>query len=291
MQVSGPAGTALGSLTPAQTHFIQSLPKAELHAHLNGSIPISLLKELAAECLAFPDQSQPGSLPPATVQAGLETLSAGPALDEIHDFFHLFPAIYALTSTPDALRRATRAVLSIFLDGDANVPAQAAYLELRTTPRATAAMTRAVYLSTVLDALEQYPPSQAALIVSLDRRMSVELLGECVDLACALRRQGRRVVGLDLCGDPMAGDMELLGPVIERAKVAGLGVTVHIAEVSPGIHSVLLLPTRCFMSFNCFFTVSPHRPRPIPRRRLSSSSRMVLPGWGTLHFSTQMQSR
>lgn len=223
MQIFGPAADALNSLTPAQIDFLERTPKAELHAHLNGSIPLPLLRELATEHL-----SAPGAQADPAIRAALEALRAGPVLAEIHDFFRLFPAIYALTSTPHALTRAADAVLAEFLGGERP---QCAYLELRTTPRATPTMDRAGYLATVLNALERYPPAQAGLIVSLDRRMGAEALEECVALACTLRAQGRRVVGVDLCGDPLAGDMVLLGPYLARAQAAGLGVTLHIAEV------------------------------------------------------------
>ncbi|KJA20521.1 hypothetical protein HYPSUDRAFT_142021 [Hypholoma sublateritium FD-334 SS-4] len=224
MQIFGPAADALNTLTPSQIDFLERTPKAELHAHLNGSIPLPLLQELAAEHL-----SAPGAQEDPAIRAALEALRAGPALAEIHDFFHLFPAIYALTSTPRALARAADAVLAAFLGG---ARPQCAYLELRTTPRATPAMDRAAYLATVLSALERYAPAQAGLIVSLDRRMGAEALEECVALACALRAQGRRVVGVDLCGDPLAGDMALLGPYLARVQAAGLGVTLHIAETT-----------------------------------------------------------
>ena len=199
--ISGFAAEALQTLTPGQIAFIQSLPKAELHAHLNGSIPISVLQDLAHEYVA----DSPTDLDlPDVVQAGLAKLerSAGVALTEIQDFFGLFPAIYALTSTPTALARATRAVLSEFLDGD---PPQCSYLELRTTPRATAAMSRLEYMKTVLDEVERYPAEKAAVIVSLDRRMENIVVGECIGVATMLKEGGRRVVGIDLCGDPLVG--------------------------------------------------------------------------------------
>jgi len=49
LAIAGPAADALASLTPAQVTFLRSVEKAELHAHLNGSIPIGTLKELARE--------------------------------------------------------------------------------------------------------------------------------------------------------------------------------------------------------------------------------------------------
>ena len=221
MSIAGPAAAALDSLSPSQIYFLRSLPKAELHAHLNGSIPISVLQELGSEY----DSSHPDN---ESIKIGISKLKDGPFLETISDFFTLFPAIYALTSTPGSLRRATRAVLSTFLDGD--IP-QCNYLELRTTPRQTAAMDRNQYLRVVLEELERYGQSRVGLIISLDRRMGDDVLSECVRLACELKAEGKLVVGMDLCGDPTVGDMDMIAPHFAQAKKMGLGVTLHIAEV------------------------------------------------------------
>ena len=199
--IHGPAANALASLTPQQLDFLKKLPKPELHAHLNGSIPFPVLQQLAREHEASLAQDGQTSDLPENVRTGLEKLQAGVVLDELHDFFGLFPAIYALTCSPAALRRAARAVLEHFLS-DADGYPQAAYLELRSTPRETPAMSRMQYIEAVLDEVEQYPPERATLIVSLDRRMDARVAAECVECAVSLRRSGRRVVGVDLCGDP-----------------------------------------------------------------------------------------
>ena len=206
MSVSaGPGEAALRALTPSQLSFLQRLPKAELHAHLNGSIPLALLQDLAREYTPPTDTE----VEAADILATVQRLRAGSAFCAIDDFFSLFPAIYALTSTPASLKRATRAVLSHFLDPcllpsstSTSVSAAVVYIELRTTPRETPHMSRRVYLETVLDEIEARSPDAAALIVSLDRRMTPEVGREVLELAIQLRREGRRVVGVDLCGDP-----------------------------------------------------------------------------------------
>ncbi|KAK6969401.1 Metallo-dependent hydrolase [Favolaschia claudopus] len=221
--ISGPAAAALDSLTPSQLEFIQMLPKAELHAHLNGSIPISLLQELAQEFSQMSDSV----LTSNAIEEGIAKLRNGVVLDEIHDFFNLFPAIYALTSNPSNLRRATRAVLEQFLDGE---KPQCAYLELRSTPRETPQMNRRQYVQAILDQVERYPTSRTNLIVSLDRKMTGDVIRECVEIAIGFKAEGKRVVGIDLCGDPTAGDMGVLAEYLSQAKAAGLGITLHIAE-------------------------------------------------------------
>ncbi|KAG8953113.1 hypothetical protein FRC04_003060 [Tulasnella sp. 424] len=228
--IAGPAAAALSSLAEPQVSFIRSLPKAELHCHLNGSIPLSSLQRLAAARDDLTDEVS------EAVKSGLEKLKQGVQLSAIGDFFGLFPAIYSLTSNPAALREVTRDVLHVFLDpkteGDQIIPPECTYLELRSTPRKTPHMTRKQYLEAVLAEVEAYPADKAALIVSVDRRMSVEDALECVSLAVNFKREGRRVVGVDLCGDPKAGDMKEFIPAFEMVHQAGLGLTLHIAEVS-----------------------------------------------------------
>ena len=201
MSLSKHALDAIEALTPSQVNFLKALPKAELHAHLNGSIPIPTLQQLAKEYVPSGMDSDPSTL---DIQSGIEKLQdGGIVLKDIHEFFLLFPAIYALTSTKEALARATSAVLAEFLDlKEGEEFPQATYLELRSTPRKTPSMTRFEYVETVLGEVERYRPEQAALIVSLDRRMSKEVANECVEAAITLKHRGRRVVGVDLCGDP-----------------------------------------------------------------------------------------
>jgi len=228
MEISGPAAQALNTLSLSKIQFLQLLPKAELHAHLNGSIPITTLKELASEYLNLSPVHPSQTISADSVKQGIKILEAGPTLTSITDFFPLFPAIYALTSTPKALSQATRAVLNTFLDGE--IP-QCQYLELRTTPRETDAMNREQYLRVVLAEMQRYRPDQVALIVSVDRKMKADVVRDCIRIASELKAEGERVVGIDLCGDPAMGDMDEFVPIFAKAKEAGLGITLHIAEV------------------------------------------------------------
>ncbi|KAG8864887.1 hypothetical protein FRB96_003473 [Tulasnella sp. 330] len=237
--ITGPAAEALASLTKEQITFIRTLPKAELHAHLNGSIPLPTLQQLASDHHAqiFINGSQTtASTVSNVIQEGLEILRKGVELAQIGDFFGLFPAIYALTSNPSALRQVTSDVLHSFLEpqksDDGTIqPPECAYLELRTTPRSSSQMTRREYLEAVLDEVERYQEEKAALIVSVDRRMSVADAEECMNLAISLRNAGRRIVGVDLCGSPDVGNMIDFLPVFKEVRSHGLGLTLHIAEI------------------------------------------------------------
>ncbi|KAJ3571964.1 hypothetical protein NP233_g3406 [Leucocoprinus birnbaumii] len=253
-EIAGPGLQAISSLTPAQVQFIRSLPKAELHAHLNGSIPLSILQDLASTYVPSASETTVSN---EVVQDGLEKLKAGVILNEIGDFFRLFPAIYALTSTPDALERVTRGVLDTFLlPNEHGSEPECSYIELRTTPRETPHMTREIYLRTVIATAEEYlqklPPlpeslvhasakRRVGIIASLDRKMSQEIMNEVVDIVIRLKQEGLDIVGVDLCGDPRAGDAREWKDIFKKVRMAGLGLTLHISEVPDLLTRIILL--------------------------------------------------
>ncbi|KAL7412027.1 hypothetical protein BDY24DRAFT_394379, partial [Mrakia frigida] len=229
-----PSFQALASLSEDQLSFLRSLPKAELHAHLNGCIPISVLQQLASERNTEEDEEEMGEI----VKEGLAKLEAGVTLDRFQDFFALFPAIYHLTSTPSSIQTVTFAVLSSFLLPTPT--SSCTYLELRTTPRSNpkTGLTRRSYLETVLSVVDEWNAREGdgegkcRLIVSVDVRMGEEDLKECVELAGELKREGRAVVGMDLCGDPSGPTSPHLIRLLARARdVHGLPLTLHLAEL------------------------------------------------------------
>lgn len=121
--------------------FCKALPKIELHAHLNGSIRESTIRELAekqglsAETLGFLSKTGTRSLP---------------------EGFKLFAVIHTITTTHAILTRITREVIEDCADDNI------VHLELRTTPkdRPEHGMTKASYCSAVLAGLQQYRSTQ-----------------------------------------------------------------------------------------------------------------------------------
>lgn len=132
--------------------------------------------------------------------------------------------------TTNIHRYSTAAVLQEFqADG-------VVYVELRTTPRRNSAtgVTKDGYVKAVLDIFNAHNADarntmRAFLILSVDRRNSLEEAQEVVDLALKYRDAG--VVGIDLCGDPAKGDVRIFTEAFTRAKAAGLMVTLHFAEI------------------------------------------------------------
>lgn len=130
------------------------------------------------------------------------------------------------------------------------------YLELRTTPReiSSSGIDRRTYVEIVLDAIRERleRPSRTPngtevhLLLSIDRNMTKEQAAEVLSLAehfitgsfwhkqCKMSMAGQAapaVLGLDLCGNPLKGNVEVFTPIFTRARELGLHTVVHFAEV------------------------------------------------------------
>ncbi len=78
-------------------------------------------------------------------------------------------------------------------------------------------------------ALVEYPKVKAGLILMMDRRLTYRQ-NEII-LGKAIKYQGKGVVGIDLAGpDRRAFSMKQHARLFERAREAGLGITVHCGE-------------------------------------------------------------
>jgi adenosine deaminase len=77
----------------------------------------------------------------------------------------------------------------------------------------------------------EYPNVRAGLILMMDRTFSAELNAIVVDKA--IRWAPRGIVGVDIAGPrPNGGryDYRQVAPMVESAREAGLGVTIHVGE-------------------------------------------------------------
>ncbi|KAJ6118396.1 adenosine/AMP deaminase domain-containing protein [Penicillium samsonianum] len=201
-----------------------ALPKIELHAHLTGSISRRVLHEI------WHRKKEIGE---TLLDDPLTVMPQDKYDFSVESFFPLFSSyIYNLLTDECSIRYATASVLEHFLaDG-------VVYLELRTTPRATAHLSAEAYVRLLLDTIAAFEVGHAEsmhtrLVLSIDRRQTLESAEATLELATRLRIEGHGVVGLDLCGDPSArpgGEVALFTPVFEKASSEGLGVTVHFAE-------------------------------------------------------------
>ncbi|EGP86108.1 unnamed protein product [Zymoseptoria tritici ST99CH_3D7] len=204
---------------PADAAFTRALPKVELHAHLTGSISPEMLHRIW--------QDSKSDLPDP-----LTAIRPEGAHHDIFSFFKVFDTyIYNLCNTPEAVAFATREVLKAFRNDGVK------YLELRTTPREALAtgLSKEIYVETVLDTVAEFSREEddmrTFLMLSIDRRNTIAQAQKVLELAMRYRQRGCGIVGVDLCGNPLRGDVSIFREVFLRARQEGFHIALHFAEI------------------------------------------------------------
>src|SRR5438477_2274380 len=200
---------------------------AELHTHLGGSVASEILWSLAHEqgiALPVKDYWEFDRLVTVSDPRGVDSLEA---LDQIYHWTEL------IQSSPAAVERSVHAAI-----GGAYRSQGITTLELRFNPmkrnRGGERDLDHIILAAIrgLDrASLEYPQVRAGLILMMDRTFSAELNAIVVEKA--IRWAARGVVGIDIAGPRPGGvryDYRQVAPVVEEARAAGLGVTIHVGE-------------------------------------------------------------
>jgi adenosine deaminase len=200
---------------------------AELHTHLGGSVASDILWSLAHEqgiALPVKDFWEFDALVTVSEPHGVQ------GLDELDRIYHWTELIQ---SSPLAVERSVHGAI-----GGAYRSQGITTLELRFNPmkrnrggeRDLDHIILAAIRGLDLAGLE-YPQVRAGLILMMDRTFDPRLNEIIVEKA--VRWAGRGVVGIDIAGPRPGGtryDYTQIAPMIETAREAGLGVTIHVGE-------------------------------------------------------------
>jgi len=200
---------------------------AELHTHLGGSVASDILWSLAHEqgiALPVKDYWEFDRLVTVSDPRGVENLDA---LDAIYHWTEL------IQSSPLAVERSVHAAI-----GGAYRSQGITTLELRFNPmkrnRGGERDLDHIILAAIrgLDrARLEYPQVRAGLIVMMDRTFSEHQNAVIVEKAVSWSPRG--IVGIDIAGPrPNGGRYPYreLAPLLDEARAAGLGVTIHVGE-------------------------------------------------------------
>ena len=200
---------------------------AELHTHLGASVASDILWSLAHEqgiALPVKDYWQFDALVTIADPRRVDSLDA---LNAIYHWTEL------IQSSPLAVERSVHAAI-----GGAYRSQGITTLELRFNPmkrnRGGERDLDHIILAAVrgLDrARLEYPQVRAGLILMMDRTFSAQLNAIIVEKA--IRWGARGVVGIDIAGPRVDGeryDYRQVVPMVEDARAAGLGVTIHVGE-------------------------------------------------------------
>jgi adenosine deaminase len=200
---------------------------AELHTHLGGSVSSDILWTLAHEqgiALPVKDYWEFDRLVTVSDPRGVPDLDA---LDAIYHWTEL------IQSSPLAVEQSVHGAI-----GGAYRSQGITTLELRFNPmkrnRGGERDLDHIILAAVrgLDrASLEYPQVRAGLILMMDRTFTAEQ--NMIIVEKAIRWAPRGVVGVDIAGPRPGGgryDYRQIAPMVEEARAAGLGVTIHVGE-------------------------------------------------------------
>ncbi len=200
---------------------------AELHTHLGGSVASDILWSLAHEqgiALPVKDYWEFDRLVTISDPRGVESLDA---LDAIYHWTEL------IQSSPLAVERSVHAAI-----GGAYRSQGITTLELRFNPmkrnRGGERDLDHIILAAIrgLDrASLEYPQVRCGLILMMDRTFDARQNEVIVEKAVSWAPRG--IVGVDIAGPRPDGaryDYARVAPMIETARAAGLGVTIHVGE-------------------------------------------------------------
>jgi adenosine deaminase len=200
---------------------------AELHTHLGGSVASDILWSIAHEqgiALPVKDYWEFDRLVTVSDPRGVPDLNA---LDAIYHWTEL------IQSSPLAVERSVHAAI-----GGAYRSQQITTLELRFNPmkrnRGGERDLDHIIMAAArgLDrASLEYPQVRAGLILMMDRTFDERQNRIIVEKA--IRYRSRGIVGIDIAGPRPGGSRypyAQLRPLVDDARSAGLGVTIHVGE-------------------------------------------------------------
>jgi len=205
---------------------IRALPKAELHRHLDGSVRLQTIRELAVRHnLDLGVTSEKELREKATVTVPMKDLQS--VLDR-------FATIQKVLCSYEAIKRvAFENVEDAFREG-------IHLIELRFAPAFIAAgkrLTNEQIIEAVLDgvtlAMQRYP-IEVGLIGILPRGFEPEInsrvVRNLIHYAGCGYTNGYRICGFDLADAEDRTDPLDFVPFVEKARKAGLGITIHSGE-------------------------------------------------------------
>lgn len=213
------APTSWYSPTTAQLRPYRRFPKVELHRHLEGSLRLNTLLDIARD--------HGITLPLGPDLRSLVQMQPGDALT-FSTFLSKFQMLRLFYRSPEVIARVTReAVADAAEDG-------VLHLELRFTP---VALTRVqdfgldAVMDWVLESSQQAAREHGisvVLIASVNRNESVELAEHVAQLA--VERKDRGIVALDLAGNEANFAAAPFAGLFREVKAAGLNVSIHAGE-------------------------------------------------------------
>lgn len=210
----------------ASLNTYRALPKVELHRHLEGSLRLDTMVDIAR---------QHGMTIPADILR-LSTLVQVQEEDKFtfQNFLSKFNTLRMFYRSPDVIHRITREAIEDAAKDNVK------YMELRFTPVALSRAERFPLhdvINWVVDSSKEAAGKHnvnVRLIASVNRHESAEIAEQVAWLAAD--HIGDGIVALDLAGNEAEFPSQPFYGIFKEAKQAGLHVTIHAGEWGPAGH-------------------------------------------------------
>ena len=210
----------------ASLNTYRALPKVELHRHLEGSLRLDTMVDIAR---------QHGITIPADVLR-LSTLVQVQEEDKFtfQNFLSKFNTLRMFYRSPDAIHRITHEAIEDAAKDNVR------YMELRFTPVALSRAERFPLhdvIDWVLSSAKEAAKKNSVivrLIASVNRHESTDLAEQVAWLAAEHVQDG--LVALDLAGNEAEFPSQPFYGIFKEARQAGLHVTIHAGEWGPAMH-------------------------------------------------------
>ncbi len=199
--------------------LIKSLPKIDLHCHLDGSVRTQTVLDLA--------RRQNYLLPADNVKELRKYVRVSPDCRSLSEFLERFEVFYPLLKTSYALERITYELLR-----DCSLE-NTKYMEIRFAPvlQKTENFPVTEVVESVLKGLERGRSDfdiKAGVILCLYRGTSGEEIKETAE--CALKMKNYGVCGVDIAGDETLYGLSDFCETLDFCRENGINMTIHAGE-------------------------------------------------------------
>jgi adenosine deaminase len=213
------APSPAGRLTQVSEELLRALPKTDLHCHLDGSLRLETVLDLA--------EKQKVELPADTREGLARAIHMGETCASLEDYLTAFDVTLAVLQTEEALHRAARELATDCAAENVR------YLEVRYAPvlHTRQGLKPTTIVEAVLEGLRDAKREsgiKSNVIICGIRHMDPQTSIRLAELAVAYK--GKGVVGFDLAGAEEGHPARLHREAIQLIRDNNVNVTIHAGE-------------------------------------------------------------